>query len=68
MIFKFLENIKNDTKLYNYLKTVEAPPDKYIYDGTPPERVENIIFGLKEISGSGATRLKAIVTTLLTLI
>jgi hypothetical protein len=37
-IFEFLENIKNDTELYNYLRlrAVEAPPDKYIYDGIPP--------------------------------
>jgi len=67
-IFEFLENIQNDTELYNYLRAVEAPPDKYIYDGIPPERTENIVFGLKEISGSGATRLKAIITTLFSLV
>jgi len=67
-IFEFLENIQNDTELYNYLRAVEAPPDKYIYDGIPPERTENIIFGLKEISGSGATRLKAIITTMFSLV
>jgi len=67
-IFEFLENIQNDTELYNYLRAVEAPPDKYIYDGIPPERTENIVFGLKEISGSGATRLKAIITTMFSLV
>lgn len=67
-IFEFLENIQNDTEIYNYLRAVEAPPDKYIYDGIPPERIENIVFGLKEISGSGATRLKAIITTMLSLV
>jgi hypothetical protein len=67
-IFEFLENIRDDTELYNYLRTIEAPPDKYVFDGIPPTRVENIVFGLKEISGSGATRLKAVITTLLSLI
>ena len=67
-IFEFLENIKTDTELYNYLKAIEAPPDKYVFDGDPPERIENVVFGLKEISGSGATRLKAIITTMLSLI
>ena len=67
-IFEFLENMQNDTEIYNYLRAVEAPPDKYIYDGIPPERIENIVFGLKEISGSGATRLKAIITTMLSLV
>ncbi|WP_088912501.1 VirB4 family type IV secretion system protein [Sulfolobus acidocaldarius] len=67
-IFEFLENIRNDNELYNYLRTIEAPPDKYVFDGIPPTRVENIVFGLKEISGSGASRLKAVITTLLSLI
>jgi len=67
-IFEFLENIKNDTELYNYLRSIEAPPDKYVFDGVPPTRVENVVFGLKEISGSGASRLKALVTTLLSLV
>jgi len=67
-IFEFLENIRNDNELYNYLRTIEAPPDKYVFDGIPPTNIENVVFGLKEISGSGATRLKAIVTTLLSII
>jgi hypothetical protein len=67
-VFEFLENIKDDTELYNYLRTIEAPPDKYVFDGIPPTRIENVVFGLKEISGSGATRLKAVITTLLSLI
>ena len=67
-IFEFLENIRNDNELYNYLRTIEAPPDKYVFDGIPPTNIENVVFGLKEITGSGATRLKAIVTTLLSII
>jgi len=67
-VFEFLENIRDDTELYNYLRTIEAPPDKYVFDGIPPTRIENVVFGLKDITGSGATRLKAIITTLLSLI
>jgi type IV secretory pathway VirB4 component len=67
-VFEFLENIRDDTELYENLEPIGAPPDKYVFEGNPPTRVENVVFGLKQISGSGSTRLKAIITTLLSLI
>ncbi|ARM76136.1 VirB4 family type IV secretion system protein [Acidianus manzaensis] len=68
-IFEFVGKIKkSDTELYNYLKGIEAPPDSYVFDGDIPDFQHNIIFGLKEISGYGASRLKALITTLVTII
>jgi energy-coupling factor transporter ATP-binding protein EcfA2 len=66
-VFEFLENIKGDTELYEHLKMIDAPPDKYVFEGIPPTRMENVVFGLKGIGGL-ESRLKAIITTLLSLI
>ncbi|MFP3205323.1 MAG: ATP-binding protein [Metallosphaera yellowstonensis] len=67
-VFEFLENIKGDTELYKHLEMIGTPPDKYVFEGTPPTRIENVVFGLKGIGGLEWTRLKAIITTLLSLI
>jgi len=39
-----------------------------VFEGTPPTRIENVVFGLKGIGGLEWSRLKAIITTLLSLI
>jgi len=67
-VFEFLENIKGDTELYKHLEMIGTPPDKYVFEGTPPTRIENVVFGLKGIGGLEWSRLKAIITTLLSLI
>ncbi|WP_390532719.1 VirB4 family type IV secretion system protein [Sulfurisphaera ohwakuensis] len=67
-IFEFVERIeRQDPDVAKYLKAISAPPDSYIFDGDLTIEDE-IIFGLKEISGYGASRLKALITTLLTII
>ena len=67
-VFEFLEKIKGDTELYKHLVMIDTPPDKYVFEGTPPTRIENVVFGLKGIGGLEWSRLKAIITTLLSLI
>ncbi|MEM4114641.1 DUF87 domain-containing protein (plasmid) [Sulfolobus tengchongensis] len=66
-LFDLIERIKNqDEQIYKYLEAAKTPPDVYIFEAEDKlETTENIVFGLREISGQGATRLKALITTLL---
>jgi len=67
-LFDLIERIKSvDDQIYKYLEAAKTPPDSYIFETEENEieTTENIVFGLREISGQGATRLKALITTLL---
>ncbi|GAA5420479.1 hypothetical protein Stok01_02442 [Sulfurisphaera tokodaii] len=67
-VFEFVERVrKEDPEVGKYLDAINSPPDSYIFDGDVSIS-DNIVFGLKEISGTGASRLKALITTLLTII
>ena len=67
-VFEFVERAqRQDPEVGKYLDAINSPPDSYVFDGDLMVG-DDIVFGLKEISGTGASRLKALITTLLTII
>ncbi|QGA54567.1 DUF87 domain-containing protein [Sulfolobus sp. E5-1-F] len=66
-IFQFVDDLRESKTedLLKYLDGIDAPPDSQIYDGTPVNITENVVFGIKELRNQ---RLKVVVSALVTLL
>lgn len=59
-IFDYIENCDKDLK--KYLEPILAPPDRYVFEGNPPDMSRPVIFGLR---GLKSNHLKILTTSLI---